>query len=178
MTKLSAFEIIPGESKPLMVILAEHAMNRLPAEYGDSGPARRASSPGHISLVTFGVEDLDPQALARLGVPAVLRCFSRLLIDPTGETTLPDHELSDGCAFPPNHPLARQERGAAVSILYHRPTMTPSLRALRDLAQIEQARLAGSFHAFLHHAWKGSQTLACRDLWTPTPRPHTTEFML
>src|SRR5690606_37881410 len=100
MSGFQPFEIIPGDPSHGLVILADHAMNRVPPEYGDLGLPPEAFS-RHIAY-DIGVEGVTRDLSARLGVPAVLACFSRLLIDPNRGEDDPTliMKLSDGMAIP------------------------------------------------------------------------------
>src|SRR5690606_28432034 len=74
------FEAIEGDRTKGLVLLADHAGRALPDEYGDLGlPA--AEFDRHIAY-DIGVENVTRRLAARLGVPAVMARFSRLLIDP------------------------------------------------------------------------------------------------
>ncbi|MDP2732252.1 MAG: N-formylglutamate amidohydrolase, partial [Hoeflea sp.] len=110
MSGFQPYEIIPGDPSRSMVILADHAMNRLPDEYGDLGLPAEAFR-RHIAY-DIGVEDVTRGICARLGIPAVLGCFSRLLIDPNRGEDDPTliMKLSDGMVIPANHPLSGEER--------------------------------------------------------------------
>jgi len=111
---------IDGDPAAGLVIVCDHAGNRLPQEYGDLGlPAAHLAR--HIAY--------DPgagavtRALARkLGVPAVLAEFSRLLIDPNRGTDDPTLivRLSDGTVVPGNLDVDQAERARRIAA-FHAP---------------------------------------------------------
>ena len=73
------FAIVEGARDRGLVLVADHARRELPEEYGDLGlPASEFDR--HIAY-DIGVEDVTRRLAATLGVPAVIACYSRLLID-------------------------------------------------------------------------------------------------
>jgi len=170
MTSFQPFEIIPGDPSHSLVILADHAMNRLPAEYGDLGLPAEAFT-RHIAF-DIGVEDLTRKLSARLGVPAVLGCFSRLLIDPNRGEDDPTliMKLSDGMVIPANHPLAAEERERRLN-LYHRPYHDAVASVIAETwRKSDKPPLVISLHSFTH-AWKGvARPWHAGILWDTDPR--------
>jgi len=170
MSGFQPFEIIPGDPSRSLVILADHAMNRLPAEYGDLGLSAEAFT-RHIAY-DIGVEDVTRGLCARLGIPAVLGCFSRLLIDPNRGEDDPTliMKLSDGMVIPANHPLSAEERERRLN-LYHRPYHdTVSTVIAETWRKSGKAPLVISLHSFTH-AWKGvDRPWHAGVLWDTDPR--------
>jgi predicted N-formylglutamate amidohydrolase len=75
-----AVERIDGRPEAGVLLLCDHASNAVPRSYGTLGlPA--ADLAAHIAY-DIGAADLTRQLAARLGAPALLSRFSRLLIDP------------------------------------------------------------------------------------------------
>ena len=106
----SPFEIVEGDRSLGVVLVADHAGRALPDEYGDLGlPA--AEFERHIAY-DIGVEALTRALAAALGVPAVMACFSRLLIDANRGEDDPTliRQLYDGTVIPANYPLGAEER--------------------------------------------------------------------
>ena len=103
------YEIIEGDYDKGMVLLADHAMNLLPAHYGNLGLPQTAFH-RHIAF-DIGIEGLTRSLATRLGVPAVLGRFSRLLIDPNRGEDDPTliMKISDGAIIPGNHPISDEE---------------------------------------------------------------------
>jgi predicted N-formylglutamate amidohydrolase len=126
MTKISqaeAYEIVAGGAGTGLILLCDHASNALPPEYGSLGlPAAQFAR--HIAY-DIGARDLTLGLAARLGAPAVLSRFSRLLIDPNRGLDDPTliMRISDGAAVPGNREVdeaERQRRIARFHVPYHR----------------------------------------------------------
>ena len=114
------FEIIDGDRKRGMVLLADHARRDLPEEYADLGlPAEEFQR--HIAY-DIGVEMVTRKLAALTGAPAVLANFSRLLIDPNRGEDDPTliRQLYDGTVVPGNYPMAEDERERRLE-RYYRP---------------------------------------------------------
>lgn len=103
-------EIISGRLDSGILLIADHAMRHLPAEYGRLG-LDEAQFERHIAY-DIGVEGLTRGLAQRLGCPAVLARFSRLLIDPNRGWDDPTliRQLYDGAVIPGNYPLREDER--------------------------------------------------------------------
>ncbi|CAH2394414.1 N-formylglutamate amidohydrolase [Mesorhizobium ventifaucium] len=109
-TVFAPFDIVEGDRKRGIVLLADHARRDLPEEYGSLGlPA--AEFDRHIAY-DIGVETVTRELAALLGVPAVLANFSRLLIDPNRGEDDPTliRQLYDGTVISGNYPLVWEER--------------------------------------------------------------------
>jgi len=147
------FEIIEGDYDGGMVLLADHAMNRLPPSYGSLGLPECAFR-RHIAF-DIGVEALTRQLAARLNVPAVLGCFSRLLIDPNRGEDDPTliMKISDGAIIPGNYPISDEESQRRLDT-YHRPYHRAVERTLAKAGASGRAPLVLSLHSFTP-AWKG-----------------------
>ncbi|WP_163265319.1 N-formylglutamate amidohydrolase [Chelativorans alearense] len=104
------FELIDGDRSKGLVLLADHAFNALPDEYGDLGlPA--AEFERHIAY-DIGVETVTRKLAALTGAPAIMARFSRLLIDPNRGPDDPTliRQLYDGTVVPGNYPISEGER--------------------------------------------------------------------
>lgn len=114
------FEIIQGDYDRGMVLVADHAMNSLPPAYGTLGLPDSAFS-RHIAY-DIGIEALTRKLARTLGIPAVMSCFSRLLIDPNRGEDDPTliMKISDGAIIPGNHPITQQEWNNRLDH-FHRP---------------------------------------------------------
>jgi predicted N-formylglutamate amidohydrolase len=154
MEDFQSFEILPGEHDRGMVILGDHAMNRLPARYGKLGLPESAFG-RHIAY-DIGIEALTRALSARLGVPAVLGGFSRLLIDPNRGEDDPTliMKISDGAVIPGNHPITPEEWNDRIERL-HRPYHDAVSETIGKVANATgKAPLVLSLHSYTP-AWKG-----------------------
>ncbi|SON57226.1 N-formylglutamate deformylase [Hartmannibacter diazotrophicus] len=113
-------EVIEGDLSRGLLLLCDHASNRLPPDYGDLGlPA--AEFARHIAY-DIGAAALT-RALARgLGAPALMTTYSRLLIDPNRGEDDPTllMRLSDGAVIPGNRYADAAERERRLQ-RFHRP---------------------------------------------------------
>jgi predicted N-formylglutamate amidohydrolase len=114
----ASHEVIPGDPGRGLVIVCDHALNDLPPGYGTLGlPASALRR--HIAY-DIGVEPVTRQLAGRLGAPAVLAGFSRLLIDPNRGLDDPTliMQISDGTIVPDNVGLEPQERERRIALYY------------------------------------------------------------
>lgn len=117
-TEFAPFHIVGGDSARGILLIADHATNRLPEAYGDLGlPA--AEFARHIAY-DIGVEAVTRALAASLGGPAVLCGFSRLLIDPNRGEDDPTliRQIYDGTVVPANYPMAGAERERRLARFY------------------------------------------------------------
>jgi predicted N-formylglutamate amidohydrolase len=145
---------IAGEAASELLLIADHASNRVPAGI-DLGIAP-ALLDRHIAI-DIGVAPLGRALAARLGCPAILGAVSRLVVDLNREADAPGliPVESDGHAIPGNAALDAAGRAARVACFwrpYHARVAT-RVRALAPAMLI-------SLHSF-------TPRLATRD----TPRP-------
>ncbi len=120
MAVFAPFELIEGDRRRGIVLVADHARRDLPEEYGDLGlPAGEFER--HIAY-DIGVETVLRRLAARLGAPAVFAAFSRLLIDPNRGEDDPTliRQLYDGTVVPANYPMDAEERERRLA-RYYRP---------------------------------------------------------
>jgi predicted N-formylglutamate amidohydrolase len=97
-----AFEVVAGPARAGLLVIADHASNAMPAEFGGLG-LPEAELRRHIAY-DIGVAPLARALAARLACPAVLSRFSRLLIDPNRGDDDPTRvmRISDGAIVPGN----------------------------------------------------------------------------
>ncbi|PBB26516.1 MULTISPECIES: N-formylglutamate amidohydrolase [unclassified Mesorhizobium] len=117
-TVFAPFDVVEGDRKRGIVLLADHARRDLPDEYGSLGlPA--AEFDRHIAY-DIGVEAVTRELAGLLDVPAVIANFSRLLIDPNRGEDDPTliRQLYDGTVVPGNYPIAPQERERRLDRFY------------------------------------------------------------
>ncbi len=116
----AAFELINPEGAAQVLLLCDHASNRIPAPWGslglDEGQVCR-----HIAW-DIGAAEVTRILSERLDAPAVLSRFSRLLVDPNRqpdvESLIP--EEVDGVTIPGNQDLTDLERERRLAA-FHRP---------------------------------------------------------
>lgn len=155
MQEFESHEIIEGDDTKGMILLADHAMNRLPESYGSLGLDASAFK-RHIAY-DIGIEGLTRQLASRLGVPAVLSCFSRLLIDPNRGEDDPTliMKISDGAIIPGNYPISDEEWQHRLN-RFHRPYHHAVDQAISKVAaKAGKAPLVLSLHSYTP-AWKGT----------------------
>ncbi|SCX24450.1 N-formylglutamate deformylase [Agrobacterium sp. DSM 25558] len=148
MTDFQPYEIIEGDYDKGMVLLADHAMNLLPPIYGNLG-LPQAAFQRHIAF-DIGIEGLTRQLAAKLGVPAVMSRFSRLLIDPNRGEDDPTlvMKISDGAIIAGNHPITDEEWDLRLNS-YHRPYHQAIGSVLDKVAaQSGKAPLVLSLHSY------------------------------
>ena len=140
-----------------MILLCDHASNRVPEPYGDLGLAA-GQFERHIAY-DIGARDVTLGLARRLKATAVLSRFSRLVIDPNRGMDDPTliMRLSDGAVVPGNAGVDEAERQRRIE-RFHRPYHDAVA------AQIAAARGQGatplivSIHSFT-------------PVWRGTPRP-------
>lgn len=115
----NCFEFIGG-GKLGLLLLCDHASNMLPQGYGRLGLAA-AHFDRHIAY-DIGARDLTLALAAGLDCPALLSCYSRLLIDPNRGPDDPTliMKLSDGAVVPGNANIDDAERRCRIDN-FHAP---------------------------------------------------------
>lgn len=147
------FELVNGAVRADILLLCDHASNRLPAEYGDLGLGPDQLQ-RHIAL-DIGAAELTRRLAAALGAPAVLSRYSRLLIDLNRGTDDPTliMRLSDGAVVPGNAGVDAPERQRRIA-LYHEPYHRAVERLLDERLAGGSAPAIFSVHSFTP-VWRG-----------------------
>jgi predicted N-formylglutamate amidohydrolase len=119
MTELPYRRVNEGGPAPI-VIICDHASNRVPAAYGDLG-LPRAELERHIAW-DIGAAAISELLSRRFGAPAILSQVTRLLIDCNRNLEDPDlaPAFADGTEVPANRSLSRAEREKRWRT-YHQP---------------------------------------------------------
>lgn len=154
MQDTDAYEILGGHAERGLVLLGDHATNHLPKRYGSLGLPDAAFA-RHIAY-DIGIEALTRLLSARLGIPAVMSRFSRLLIDPNRGEDDPTliMKISDGAIIPGNHPISPKEWHHRIET-FHRPYHDAVSRTIAAVAAASgKAPLVLSLHSYTP-AWKG-----------------------
>jgi predicted N-formylglutamate amidohydrolase len=163
------FEVVEGDRKLGLVLLADHARRDLPEEYAGLGlPAEEFQR--HIAY-DIGVEMVTRKLAALTGAPAVLANFSRLLIDPNRGEDDPTliMRLSDGAVVPGNAGVdaaARERRIAR----FHAPYHAAIAAAIEESLALGAVPALVSIHSFTP-VWRGRQRpWHAGVLWDRDPR--------
>ena len=111
-------EILPGALASGLLILCDHASNAVPQEFGDLG-LPETEFRRHIAY-DIGAADVTRALARRLGAPAILTRFSRLVIDPNRGRDDPTlvMRLSDGAVVPGNARLGAADIQARIERFY------------------------------------------------------------
>lgn len=162
-------ETIAGDESCGLLILCDHARNTLPADYGTLG-LPQAQLDRHIGY-DIGAAELTRALAARLGAPAVLSTFSRLLIDPNRGEDDPTlvMRISDGALIPDNAYAGPEERARRIERFY-RPYHATIAATLRRMHARGRVPAIFSVHSFTP-VWRGSpRPWHVGVLWDSDPR--------
>ncbi|MDX2158368.1 MAG: DUF1244 domain-containing protein [Hyphomicrobiaceae bacterium] len=146
--------VIAGRADRGLVILCDHASNWLPPEYGTLG-LEPAQLRRHIAY-DIGAEAVVRGLARRLGAPAVLSRFSRLLIDPNRGDDDPTlvMRLSDGAVVPGNRHLDAAERERRIARFW-RPYHQAIATVIDGCVATGVPPAILSVHSFTE-SWKGA----------------------
>lgn len=163
------FATIDGDPACGLLLVCDHAANRVPASYGDLG-LPPAEFQRHIAY--------DPSAAAvtqalaaSLGAPAVLSTFSRLLIDANRGEDDPTliMRLSDGAVVPGNAHVDAAERGRRIAA-FHAPYHAAIAAAVDAALATGVVPAIFSVHSFTP-VWRGARRRwHAGVLWDKDPR--------
>jgi predicted N-formylglutamate amidohydrolase len=151
----SPFRLIDGDRGKGLVLLADHAGRALPDEYGHLG-LPDTEFDRHIAY-DIGAAGVAGRIAAMLGVPAVMACFSRLLIDPNRGEDDPTliRQLYDGTVIPGNYPMAASEREKRLDRFY-RPYHDAVAALVASVAEATgKAPFLFSIHSFTPRMLQG-----------------------
>jgi predicted N-formylglutamate amidohydrolase len=149
------YEIVAGQGHVRLILLCDHASNRIPAEYGDLG-LDASQFERHIAY-DIGAASLTRGLAGRLGATAVLSCFSRLLIDPNRGMDDPTliMRLSDGAVVPGNRGVDADERALRIA-RFHQPYHHAIAAAVAETKAKGHVPFLVSIHSFTP-VWRGWQ---------------------
>ncbi|MEO8666995.1 MAG: N-formylglutamate amidohydrolase [Bauldia sp.] len=166
---LPPFVAIEGDPAAGLILLCDHASNALPPEYDNLG-LPEAEFGRHIAF-DIGAAEVTRALAQRLGVPAVLSTFSRLLIDANRGEDDPTlvMRLSDGAVVPGNAGVDAPERARRIA-RFHAPYHGAVGRAIdRSLTTGVPPALV-SMHSFTP-VWRGVRRIwQVGILWDADPR--------
>lgn len=150
-----AFETVAGSPASRLILLCDHAENRIPDPYGDLGlPA--AQFERHIAY-DIGAKAVTLGLARQLGAAAVLSRFSRLLIDPNRGMDDPTliMRLSDGAVVPGNRGVDEAERQRRIQ-RFHAPYHGAIAAAVARVRANGLVPFLVSIHSFTP-VWRGWQ---------------------
>ena len=156
MTKISpgdAYEIVAGTGDSRLILLCDHASNRIPEDYGRLG-VEESQFERHIAY-DIGAAALTRGLAERLAATAVLSCFSRLLIDPNRGMDDPTliMRLSDGAVVPGNRDVDEAERARRIA-RFHQPYHTAIAETVAAVENAGHVPFLVSIHSFTP-VWRG-----------------------
>ncbi len=157
-----------GNDSPLL-LLADHASNALPPEYGTLG-LPQGQLDRHIGW-DIGVAAVTRALSGRLGAEALLTRYSRLLIDPNRGEDDPTlvMRLSDGAVVPGNAAIDGEEVARRLE-RFHRPYHGAIAAALDARAAAGSVPAILSLHSFTP-VWRGRERpWQAAVLWDRDPR--------
>jgi predicted N-formylglutamate amidohydrolase len=163
------YRTIDGDASLGLLILCDHAENRIPGPYGTLG-LKPEDLHRHIAF-DLGAGAVAAGLAEALGAPAILSRFSRLLIDPNRGLDDPTliMQISDGLLVPGNARLAPAEVEARLEQFY-RPYHRAIDRAVAAGIAAGKPPVILSVHSFTQ-AWKGvARPWAVSVLWDKDPR--------
>ena len=152
-----SYYVLPGRADAGVIVLCDHAGNAFPPGYGTLGlPPEQLRR--HIAY-DIGAAEVTRGIASRLGIPAVLTRYSRLLIDPNRGADDPTliMRLSDGAVVPGNRRLDPVERERRIR-LYYEPYHRAIDRIIDRCVAVGGPPMLLSMHSFT-------------ESWKTTPRP-------
>jgi predicted N-formylglutamate amidohydrolase len=170
---LSSVEIIPGAPDAGLILICDHASNAVPETYYNKGLPLGLPPSEFERHIAFdrGAATVTRRLATALGAPAILSCYSRLLIDVNRGADDPTliMPLSDGSVVPGNAYLDAHERERRVSLYYD-----PYHQAIEEA--VDAAIASGkppaifSVHSFTN-MWRGRpRPWRATILWDKDPR--------
>ncbi len=163
------FRQIDGDWGKGLILLCDHAENRIPPGYGTLGLS--AGDLGRHIAYDIGAGAVTEALAARLGVPALITRFSRLLIDPNRGIDDPTlvMQISDGIMVPGNIGLDRAELEARIR-RYYAPYHEAIDRAIDNAIAAGKPPALIAIHSFTQ-AWKSvPRPWHVAVLWDRDPR--------
>ena len=164
-----SYELLEGGLDGGLLVLCDHASNAVPPEYDDLG-LPRSELERHIGY-DIGAGPVSRALAGRFSAPAILTCFSRLLIDPNRGEDDPTlvMRLSDGAVVPGNARLDRAERERRIARFY-RPYHAAIERTIDAMTAAGRPPVLLSIHSFTP-IWKGApRPWHAGILWDRDPR--------
>lgn len=134
----AAVEVIGPDRPAPVLVLCDHASNRVPPEIGTLGLSE-ADMARHIAY-DVGAAGVARRLAALLDAPALLSCFSRLVIDPNRGTDDPTllMKLYDGSVIPANRHAGADEVARRRALYYdpYHEAITAQIDAMVAAGQV------------------------------------------
>ena len=149
MPSTPAFELVNPDGDPSVLLLCDHASNRVPDEVGGGSLGLPEEDMARHIAYDVGARGVTLRLAERLGVPAVLSTFSRLVIDPNRGPDDPTlvMKLNDGSVIPANRHADEAEVARRLAD-WHQP-YHEAIRAQLDRAEAQGVKPALiSMHSF------------------------------
>ncbi len=149
-----------------MVLIADHARNELPSDYGTLG-LPESELQRHIGY-DIGSENLTRHLASLLNAPAVLCKFSRLLIDPNRplDSATLFRENADGHQVRLNESLLEAERQQRIDRFYH-----PYHAAVSAMIERHRGDTVFAIHTFTDNYEGDARTLELGVLFDDDEEP-------
>ena len=156
-TGFAPTETVSGNLAGGLLLLCDHASNRVPEDYGDLGLPKEQFE-RHIGY-DIGARPLTLELARRLNAPALMTTYSRLLIDPNRGEDDPTivMRLSDGAVVPGNARIDAVERQRRIG-RFHRPYHDLIDRTLDRMLEAAAPPVIISIHSYT-------------PVWRSVPRP-------
>jgi predicted N-formylglutamate amidohydrolase len=147
------FRLLRPEGDSGLLLVCDHASNAIPAAFGTLGLSQ-ADRAAHIAW-DIGAAALTEALSQKLGAPALLANFSRLVADPNRGLDDPTLivALSDGRFVPGNRNLTPAERAARIAH-YYAPYHAAIDHAIARAQSAGVAPVLLAIHSFTPH-WRG-----------------------
>ncbi len=143
----AAFEAVNPAGRSRILLLCDHATNRVPASVTDLGlpPAEMGR---HIAY-DIGARGVTLGLAGLLDAPALLTCFSRLVIDPNRGEDDPTlvMRLYDGTIIPGNRHLTAADRRQRLAT-WHRPYHAAVEAAIDAMIAADRRPAIVSIHSY------------------------------
>ena len=163
------YRSIEGDLRTGILILCDHAENTIPEPFANLG-LRSEDLNRHIAY-DLGAAPVAERLAKLLSAPALISCFSRLLIDPNRGLDDPTliMQISDGLVVPGNAGLDEAAIAARVA-RYYTPYHQAIERAIDAGIAAGKPPVVVSVHSFTQ-AWKGVlRPWSVGVLWDKDPR--------
>lgn len=143
----AAFEVVNPDGRAPLLLVCDHASNRIPRALGNLGLAP-AELERHIAW-DIGAAALTRALARRLDAPAMLAGYSRLVVDLNRPAEAPAAipEASDGTAVPANRALSRDAREQRLAALF-RPYHSALAETLARVSVRHPAPILVAVHSF------------------------------